>query len=232
MSLPKVSCILATGYGDRFFRVALSCFQAQDYAGELELVVVDNNYEPLGNLLPADPRIKYVRSARMSVGALRNYGTARSTGEICCTWDEDDFYAANRVSVQVERLLASGKAVTGWHNVFYYDLTTHTPCKYFLSPNGQNHAPYAIGMSQMYRREWWEKHQFAESGIEDLPFSEEANRAGQLDSCDAGHLCVATIHDRNVCSKRNLAGRHRQWPSVELSALPEQFFAVLEKFPQ
>ena len=41
MFLPKVSCILPTGYGNRFVGVAIGCFLTQVYLGETELVIVD-----------------------------------------------------------------------------------------------------------------------------------------------------------------------------------------------
>jgi glycosyltransferase involved in cell wall biosynthesis len=74
--LPKVSGILPVGCGDRYFRVAMSAFLAQTYEGELELVVVDNSDKPIEDLLPDDDRIKYFRSDRLPVGALRNAGTS------------------------------------------------------------------------------------------------------------------------------------------------------------
>ena len=228
--LPKVSCILCAGYGDRFVGMAVECFLNQDYQGELELVLVDNNDEPLDVSYLRDSLgsgFVYVRSKRLPVGALRNLGTQHTTGEICVTWDEDDWYAPDRVSAQVKRLADTGADVTGWHNVLYWDEANGRAFKYLYSP-GYNHPPYAIGMSQCYRKDWWEKHPFPDAGIEDLPFSKEAMHARRLDSCDAGKLCVARIHDRNVCNKRsNHLGTHKQWPEMERTALPEEFLIAI-----
>src|SRR5258708_2671880 len=90
MSLPSVSCILPCGYGDEYVGLAIQCFMDQTYEGPLELVIVDNNDEP-GPAFTSE-RVKYVRAPRgKTVGEYRNLGTQHATGEICITWDEDDW---------------------------------------------------------------------------------------------------------------------------------------------
>lgn len=228
--LPKVSCIMPTCYGKRFVEMALGCWLDQDYAGELELVIVDNNDEPLGlRGFESLPCIKYVRSKRKPVGALRNEGIRISTGDVICIWDEDDWHSRNRVSVQVDRLIQSGKAVTGWHNVFYYDGVTGGTYKYLYEwrPNAK-HPPYAMGASQCFWKSWWAKHPYVEVGVEDQIFSNEALHAGQLDSCDAGQLYVVRTHSTSQCPPGQL-GTHKQFPAVPKEDLPHGFFSALER---
>src|SRR5579864_8334999 len=81
--LPKVSCILPMGYGEEFVKVAIQCFLDQDYEGELELVVVDNNDEPIEDLLDDVENVKYFRTPKKCVGWLRNYGTEQASGDVC-----------------------------------------------------------------------------------------------------------------------------------------------------
>lgn len=229
MLVPKVSCILPCGYGEEFIGTALACFGGQVYPGALELVVVDNNETPLLTKKQINKMGKdfvYIRSERLSIGALRNLGTSRATGQVCISWDEDDWCHPNRITAQVNRLITSRKAVTGWHDILYYDTTTGGTYKYRYSP-GVNHPPYAMGTSQCYWRDWWEKYPFPETGVEDLPFSDNALHRGELDSCDAGQLAVALVHKQN-CSRQGQLGRHKQWPAVERSAFPPEFFAAVE----
>src|SRR5256885_1895506 len=133
--LPSVSVIMPVGYGDRYFAVALNCFLNQTYDllydGQLEIVVMDNSDAPIEDLLPDDSRIKYHRCERMPVGNLRNLGTSLATGEICCSGDEDDWSSADRIAKQVDRLVGSGKSVTGFHNLLYWDTGTKRAYKYF-----------------------------------------------------------------------------------------------------
>jgi len=228
--LPLVSCILPTGYGDKFVSLAIQCFLDQTYEGPLELVIVDNNEADIsiGVEIPEGEErfaVTYLRAPRgKSVGFYRNLGTRAATGEICISWDEDDWFHPDRVAAQVKRLQESGKAVTGWHNILYWNDATGEAFKYLNSPTGHKVPPYAMGTSQCYLKSWWEKHKFVEDGVEDWPFSNAALHEKQLDSCDAEQLCVARVHSRNAVQKQ-LGSRH--FPKVERTALPEEFFAAI-----
>ena len=222
---PKVSGVLPVGFGDRFFQVAMNAFLSQDYAGELELVIVDNSDESIAPLLPDDDRIVYIRCERMGVGALRNHGTEHATGEIIVSIDEDDWSGPGRISAQVARLVSSNKSVTGFHDLYYYDTSDGNTYRYFYEPN-RAHPPYACGSSQMYLRSWWEGHKFPATGIEDYEFGTVALNAGQLDSCSGAQLLVARAHGDSVCPATQL-GRHRQFPAVPKDELPAAFYAAI-----
>jgi glycosyltransferase involved in cell wall biosynthesis len=225
--LPKVSCIMPTCYGEEYVFTALSCWGAQNYEGELELVIVDNNdfydarLELAGTVFG-----QYIRTTRKPVGALRNEGIKAATGEVICIWDEDDWHSSERLSAQVSRLRSSGKAVTGWHNVLYWDEATGGTFKYLNSPTGHRVPPYAMGASHCFLKSWWEKHPYVEQGVEDQIFSDEAMHAKQLDSVDADQLYVARVHGSNACYKQ-LGTRH--FPAVERSAFPQEFFSAIER---
>jgi glycosyltransferase involved in cell wall biosynthesis len=221
-TLPKVSAILPVGYGDRYFMLALDCFLNQTYEGEIEVIVVDNSTDSIQHLLPTDERIKYYRCERMPVGALRNLGTSHSTGDVCISADEDDWSSTDRVAAQVARLLESGKAVTGWHSIYYYDMTNRSTYKYSYEPAGRNHPPYAMGTSHCYMKSFWAKYPYPDSGVEDYGFQLTALHLNQLDSCDAGQLCVARAHADSQCPPQF---GHKQFPAVAKSDLPNQFYS-------
>jgi glycosyltransferase involved in cell wall biosynthesis len=223
--LPKVSGILPVGYGATYFGVAAAAFLASTYEGELELIILDNNEEPIESLIPDDPRVKYYHCDRMPVGALRNLGTSYATGDICITIDEDDWSHPERVGEQVGRLIGSGKAVTGFHALYYYDMSNGGTFKYWFEPNRPHH-PYACGSSQCYTKAWWEQHKFPTTGIEDWGFAQEALHRGQLDSVDGAELLVARAHDSSVCHPTQL-GIHRQFPAVPKDELPAEFYAAI-----
>ena len=224
--LPKVSGILPCGYGDKYFRVAADAFLASTYEGELELIILDNNATPVKDLIPADPRVHYYQCAKMPVGALRNLGTSYATGTICCNLDEDDWSHPERIGEQVGRLIGTGKSVTGFHSIYYYDTGNGSTYKYWYEPNQRNHPPYACGSSQMFTKAWWEKHPFPSTGIEDFGFQNAALAAGQLDSIDGSQLLVARAHSGSVCTPTQL-GRHKQFPAVPKTDLPPQFYAAI-----
>src|SRR4051812_3839673 len=65
-----------------------------------------------------------------SFGAKRNIGIAQSLGDIIVHLDDDDWSAPTRVASQVERLLASGKAVTGYRTMPFYDVRNGEAVEY------------------------------------------------------------------------------------------------------
>ena len=220
MNPPSVSVVMPVGYGDKYFRLALSCFLSQDYQGSIEVIVLDNSKESIEHLLPIDSRIRYYRCERMKVGALRNLGNSYATGEVICNGDEDDWSHTSRITTQVERLCSTGKAVTGYHNILFFDTSDGRCWKYFFS-SGTKHPPYACGTSQCYTKTWWDQHQYQNSNAEDYWFQKEAMEAGQLDSVDAEHLCIARAHKDSTCPPMFGAS---QFPSVPRTEFPNEFF--------
>ena len=98
-----VSCPTA---GRRIFVPhAIRRFLAQDYP-DCELIVVDDGADPVDDLIPDNPAIRYFRlSGKNSVGAKRNIACGHARGEIILHWDDDDWSAPWRVSYQVEQLV-------------------------------------------------------------------------------------------------------------------------------
>jgi glycosyltransferase involved in cell wall biosynthesis len=229
--LPKVSGILPVGYGSKYFRVAADAFLASTYEGEegvrglLELVILDNNEIPIKDLIPDDPRVVYYHCDRMPVGSLRNLATSYATGDICVTVDEDDWSHPERVRDQVCRLIVTGKAVTGFHSIYFYDTSNGNTYKYWYEP-GRNHIPYACGSSQCYLKSWWENHKFPATGVEDYAFQHEAFENDQLDSIDGAELLVARAHNDSMCFPAQL-GIHRQFPTVPKEELPAEFYNAI-----
>lgn len=106
MNGPTVSCLMATRNGPRFVADALRQFQAQDYDGGLELVVLDNGAEPVADLCRSVPRVRYYREepARFALGTLRNRLHDLARGDVFLEWDDDDWRAPGFVRVMVETL--------------------------------------------------------------------------------------------------------------------------------
>ena len=79
-ALPLVSCIMPTHGRRRFVPLAVRYYLRQDYP-HLELIVVDDGPDPIADVIPDDPRIRYVRlDRRLSVGAKRNRAIAEARG--------------------------------------------------------------------------------------------------------------------------------------------------------
>src|SRR5262245_25074165 len=101
---PFVSCLMVTRDRRAFVAQSVWYFLRQDYEPR-ELLVLDDGLESIADLLPRDPRIRYVRLARRhTLGEARNAGCELAAGELIAHWDDDDWHAPHRLSAQVHEL--------------------------------------------------------------------------------------------------------------------------------
>ena len=119
--LPLVSCILPTRGRIDFLLQAIRYFQRQDYQNR-ELVVVDEGEDRSG-IMPVDTRIRYERVlSGTSIGAKRNRGCALAHGSVVAQWDDDDWYADDRLSVQLAPILDGRADITAFSDTIFFDL--------------------------------------------------------------------------------------------------------------
>jgi glycosyltransferase involved in cell wall biosynthesis len=113
---PLVTCIMPTGDRRPFIPLALEHFRRQDYPHK-ELIVVDDGGDPVGDLLEGEPDVRYVRlSTRTSIGGKRNLACRQPRGQIIAHWDDDDWYAPDRLRYQVAPIMAGEADLTGLVN--------------------------------------------------------------------------------------------------------------------
>jgi glycosyltransferase involved in cell wall biosynthesis len=87
---PRVSCIMPTADRRPYVASALRFFARQDYP-DRELVIVDDGADRVADLIPADPRVRYVGlPGRLVLGEKRNRACEAASGEIIVHWDDDD----------------------------------------------------------------------------------------------------------------------------------------------
>jgi glycosyltransferase involved in cell wall biosynthesis len=215
-----VSAILVTRGRREWAREALRSFAAQDYPRK-HIVIVDDELEPSFLNVPRSfPMISasmvYIKSPERRIGAKRNMACELAAGEIIIHWDSDDWSDVSRISDQVARLQQSGKQVTGYHSMLFYDVTG-TRCAKF-----QGYPGDAIGTSLCYYKSYWNEHRFEDSLriYEDNKFTKVARDVNQLASVDAGSLMVARIHSDNTDPK---SLDRDMFAPVSLDALPEAF---------
>lgn len=193
--MPFVTCLCLTRNRPEWLQGAIRCFQQQTYPNRELLILADG--QDVRHLVPEDdPRIRLIHLAGWpEIGAKRNYGCERAAGEVIAHFDDDDHSAPGRLADQVERLLQSGKAVTGFHSMRFTDGTQWW--KY------QGTRNYALGTSLCYRRDWWSAHRFPSVQVgEDNQFVTAAQDAGQLVTADADELMYATNHPGNTSPRK------------------------------
>ena len=104
-----------------FVPFAIRYFLRQDYENR-ELIILDDGSDPVSDLIPNDPRIRYIRmQERRTMGTKHNQGCILARGEIIAHWDDDDWFAERRLSYQVSELLKQPRmTLTGFSRVLFY----------------------------------------------------------------------------------------------------------------
>jgi glycosyltransferase involved in cell wall biosynthesis len=154
---PLVSCLMPTADRRVFVPHAIAQFLRQTYAPR-ELVIVDDGADPVGGLVPDDPRIRYVRTERCtSLGAKRNLACSLARGTLLAHWDDDDWMSDARLSTQVAALRAAGADVCGLSTVRYFDPATDRAWEYRWPDRGRG---WVGGNTLLYRRAAWERRPF------------------------------------------------------------------------
>lgn len=209
---PLVSCIMPTADRASFIPQAIACFLAQDY-DERELLVLDNGREPIEHLIPRQSNIRYQRVyGRFKLGELRNQACELAQGAVVVHWDDDDWYPANRISVQVRRLIAKDVALCA------------TSRLYFLREDGSQawefHSggarPWLAGSSLAYWRWLWQRQPFEHLQVgEDARFVARVSPQQIVDLADPA-LVIATVHRANTSPKRPAGSA---WRTVSAEAL-------------
>jgi O-antigen biosynthesis protein len=190
-----VTCLCLTRNRPEWLPKAIESFQNQTYRRRELMILADG--QDVRHLVPErDPRIRLIHlEGRPAIGAKRNYGCERAAGEIVAHFDDDDYSANGRIADQVQRLLESGKAVTGYHSMRFTDGVRWW--KYEGTPN------YALGTSLCYRRDWWNRHRFPAVQVgEDNAMVAAAHAAGELVTADTGDLMYATNHSGNTSPRK------------------------------
>lgn len=121
-SNPLVSCIMPTANRPVLALQAIHYFLKQTYPNR-ELIIIDDEPGHLREKVPADSRIQYLTvPVGTTIGAKRNRGCEVARGVIFAQWDDDDWYGADRLKVQVEPIIGQTADITGFHDTTFFDL--------------------------------------------------------------------------------------------------------------
>ena len=189
--IPLASCIMPTANRRRFVPGAVAQFLAQDCA-DTELIILDDGEDPVADLIPPHPAIRYLRTPRhATLGAKRNAACEAARGDIILHWDDDDWYAPNRIRLQVEALRDSGADVCGIDRALFVDPRASAAWEYVYPHGG---APWVCGATLCYRRDFWRAHPFANTSAgEDTRFTAAVPR-DRLHVLADNRFFVALIH--------------------------------------
>jgi glycosyltransferase involved in cell wall biosynthesis len=124
---PSVSVIIATHDRPQLLAKAIEAVRAQDYAGQVQCVVVFDRNEPdtaLARTDPSRPVVVVANDRTPGLAGARNAGAAAASGELLAFCDDDDEWLPAKLRLQAGRLAETGAdvAVSGIH-VSYGDKT-------------------------------------------------------------------------------------------------------------
>jgi len=125
----------------KFIRLALRCFEQQDYLRR-ELIIVDDGKDDLSDLVGGMAEALYVRlSSPQSIGAKRNLACQKARGSFIAHWEDDDWYRPGRLSRQIEPLVKGEADITGLVSSYVLDLASGR----FWSLSPQLHERMFVG---------------------------------------------------------------------------------------
>ena len=201
--MPLVSCIMPTADRRAFVAQAIRYFLRQDYEHK-ELIIVDDGEDEIGDLVPADERVRYFRlPEKMTVGAKRNFACEQARGRVVAHWDDDDWHAPHRLSYQLEALQRAGAELCGISTLLFYDPRGGGRAWRYVYPASQK--AWLSGSSLCYTRAFWAGNRFREINVgEDARFVWSKPAARMCALPDPG-FHVGIIHKSNV-SPKNTAG--------------------------
>lgn len=206
MDRPFVSALTPTCNRREFFPRAVSCFLSQDYPN-LEWIILDDGAEPIRDLIPPDPRIKYFyEQPKRMHGYKMNRCFELSSGEFGIVWDDDDWYPPSRITRQIQPMLDNPSIqVVGTSTIYYYRHGTQEAWCY-TNPAGVNWlASIAVRRSTWESHLWFDIHAGA-----DYNFQRALDASVLLDLNDPT-LVVSSVHPNNACRK-TLGREYAQQP--------------------
>ena len=225
-----VTAICPTFNRRKYLPTTINLFLEQTFKNS-ELLIVDDSYESVEDLIPKHPRVRYVRltpserreppyghDGRMLIGAKRNICCAEARGEFIVHWDDDDWQSPDRIAHQVTALVNMNKQVLTYCNILYWNEETQMACRCF--PRKELRALH--GATFCYRKSWWVEHPFKEvGGGEDTTFGTEAMRHNQLLIVDAEKHMVVRAHGNNDQSAEDRGNTCRTSDHMGTGAIPK-----------
>jgi glycosyltransferase involved in cell wall biosynthesis len=209
-------------------------FNRQDYP-ERELLILDDGIEDLSRDLSGDPRIRYFRlSPGRSIGAKRNLGCQMARGSVIASWDDDDWYGPERLSVQMAPLLSGEAEMSALPVRVFFDLKKWE----FWACSPELHRRLWFGDvaagTLVYRRRVWERlAKYPDQSLaEDGMFLREAVRRGaKLVRVDRGRLFIYLRHGQNswsfVCGQHCNSQEWRRIPEPKIPATDRDFYTMM-----
>jgi GT2 family glycosyltransferase len=144
-------------------------------------------------------RIRYKRlPGSRTLGAKRNLCVAECRGDLILHWDDDDWFAAHRISYQVEAFLRAGAEICGLSQMLFHDLPTQRTWLYQVP---EHERRWLAGGSLLYSKDFWSRSPFPDVQVgSDTAFVWSQSLDGAV-ALEDPEIYVAMIHGQNTSPK-------------------------------
>ena len=214
MSTPYVSCIMPTANRPNFVELAVNHFVKQNFE-DTELIIADDGFQSVKPILADDPRIKYYYTDPLgTIGKKRNFACQMATGKIIMHWDDDDWYAKDWISCQINALNDSQADICGLNEITFFSPIEN---KFWKYADRNTERPWLSGATMAYRKSFWLDHPF-----KDLQIGEDYdyiwNTGAKIYAHDYTQGFIATLHNSNTTLKpfeKSIHKKHAiEWMNV------------------
>jgi glycosyltransferase involved in cell wall biosynthesis len=192
--LPLVTCIMPTANRQQFVPKAIKYFLDQDYPYK-ELIIIDDGLDSVFNLIPNLYCVRYLYlQQQLSIGTKRNIACEKASGSIIVHWDDDDWYAPNWITFQVDTILNADADICGLSHVQFYSVKDN---RFYITKNTHAKKKWLCGATLAYRKSFWNDHPFKNIQIgEDIFFVRNKNASVFAHDYLEGFLAI--VHSTNV----------------------------------
>ncbi|MET1055810.1 MAG: glycosyltransferase family A protein, partial [Pedobacter sp.] len=118
----------------------------------------------------------------------------KAAGNIIVHWDDDDWYASNWISHQVNVLLNTEADICGLNHVQFYSVNDN---RYYFTKSSSAKKNWLCGATLAYRKSFWKKYPFKDIQIGEGDFFVR-NKNAKVFAHDYYKGFIATVHSSNV----------------------------------
>ena len=224
---PLISCIMPTCDRPEFVPKAIRYFLNQDYSNK-ELLIVDDGAEAVSGLIPENEQIRYIRvDQKLKLGTKRNLCIEESRSDLIMHWDDDDWFAPNRISYQVKALLDAKAGVCGLRRMLFFHLGTKKAWLYQYPDSGRN---WLAGGSLLYTKDFWKRSPFPDiQRASDTKFIWSSKMDAYV-VLDDYRFYVAMIHPGNTSPKNTANNLWSLYPVREIKSLMQEDWKLYEGY--
>ena len=197
-SRPFVSVICPTYNRRKFLPNLMKQFNYQTYPQEfMELIILDDSPTSNEDIILKQSNIKYTHlKEKLILGAKRNHLNSLVTGDIAVCFDDDDYYAPERVSHAVTKLQSSRVQIAGSSIIHIYYKNLDKILEF--GPYAKYHCTNG---TMAYKKEYLKTHSY----LIDKEKAEEAHFTNSftepLIQLDPQKTMICLAHSSNTVNK-------------------------------